>query len=103
MLSAISFLWFFKYSLTNFGASGAPHVRSRQRPRPMMACRAGLHGYKPSGMHLHEREELLARQLRAKHNLAARCRSVHLKDLPRQVNADDRDFDLRPVSSSSLR
>lgn len=38
------------------------------------------------GVRLHEREEMLARQLLAKHDLALHCCSVQLKDLLCQID-----------------
>ena len=45
-----------------------------------------------SGMPLHGREELLARQPLVKHDFAFPCRCMQVKDLHCQVNADDRDL-----------
>ena len=80
------------------GQSGAPHARWPPASAPVMSGRASFHRNDARRVRLHEHEELLARQLLAKHDLAARCGPVQLKGLLRQVHTNNRDF-LHGISS----
>lgn len=64
----------------------------RQRPPPVMSGRASFNRNDARTVRLHEHEKLFTRQLLAKHDLAARCGSVQLKELLRQVHAHNRNF-----------
>jgi hypothetical protein len=55
----------------------------------MVSGSTGLHCYDAPWVLLHERHELLARQLLAEHHFTFRRRTMQLKDLLRQVNAND--------------